>query len=190
MHELARMATAWADHTGDGISRRSLLLKLSAGLSIAALSPAGIDESGFPSHGQPMDPPSLSGIWRSRYVYPSTGRGADFASNHYLVFRQRQNRLIGQSLPHSTGSKLRLELVLEPPVATGTWREATSRTGYYKGATYHGALQMIIDPSGRSMHGMWLGFSRDFKVNSGRWELALEDDSIVKATQRSYRMNA
>lgn len=180
VHELARMATAWADHTGDGISRRTLLLKLSAGLSIAALSPAEIDESSFPPHGQPVDPPSLSGTWRSRYVYSSTGRDADFIGDHYVIFRQQQNRLIGQSLPHPTGSRLRLDLVLEPPVATGSWRETTSRTGYYKGATYHGALQMIIDPSGRSMQGMWIGFSRDFKVNSGRWELALESNSTVK----------
>ncbi|MGH3590545.1 MAG: hypothetical protein ACREQ5_04685 [Candidatus Dormibacteria bacterium] len=190
VHELARMVTAWTDHTGDGISRRTLLLKLSAGLSIAALAPEVIDESGLPSNGQPLDQSTISGIWRSRYVYPSTGRGGDFTGDHYVVFRQQQSRLIGQSLPHSTGSRLRLELVIEPPVATGSWRETTSRMGYYKGATYHGTLQVIIDPSGRSMHGMWLGFGRDFKVNSGRWELTLEDNSTAKTTQRSYHMNA
>lgn len=157
VHELARMVTAWADHTGDGISRRTLLLKLSAGLSLAALSTAGIDESEFSTNSQSLDPSALSGIWRSRYVYPSTGRGGDFTGNHYVVLRRRQDRLVGQSLPHSTGSELRLELILEPPVATGSWRETTSPAGYYRGATYHGTLQMIIDPSGRSMHGMWLG---------------------------------
>ncbi len=73
-------------------------------------------------------------------------------------------------------------------MATGSWRETTSPAGYYKGAIYHGTLQMIIDPSGRSMHGMWLGFSRDFKVNSGRWELTLEDNSTAKTTQRAYHM--
>ncbi len=188
VHEVARMVTEWADHTGDGISRRTLLLKLSAGLSIAALSPVVIDESGISSNGQPLDPSALSGIWRSHYVYPSTGRGGEFTGDHYIVFRQREGRLFGQSLPHSTGSQLRLELVLEPPVATGSWRETTSPTGYYKGATYHGTLQMVIDPSGRSMRGMWLGFSRDFKVNSGRWELTLEDNSTAKTTQRFYYM--
>jgi hypothetical protein len=190
VHELARTVTAWVDHAGDGISRRSLLLKLSAGLSIAALSPMAIDESESSSSSQPLDSSALSGIWRSRYVYPSTGRGSDFTGNHYVVLRQQENRLVGQSLPHSTESQLRLELMLEPPVVTGSWRETTSPAGYYKGAIYHGTLQMIIDPSGRSMHGMWLGFGRDFKVNSGQWELTLESNSISKATQRVYHMKA
>jgi hypothetical protein len=190
VHELARMVTAWADQTGDGICRRTLLLKLSADLSIAALSPTAIDESEFSSNSQPLDSSTLSGIWRSRYVYSSTGRGGDFTGNHYVVLRRQQNRLIGQSLPHSTESQLRLELILEPPVVTGSWRETTSPAGYYRGATYRGTLQMIIDPSGRSMHGMWLGFSRDFKVNSGQWELTLEDNSTTKTTQRVYHMKA
>lgn len=188
VHELARMVSAWADIAGDGISRRALLLKLSASLSVAALSPVTIDESGLVSNFQPLDTSALSGIWRSRYVYASTGRGGDFTGDHYVVLRQRENRLIGQSLPHSTGSQLRIELALEPPVATGSWLEMTSPDGYYKGATYHGMLQMIVDPSGRSMRGMWLGFSRNFTINSGRWDFTLEENSTAKKTRRSYCM--
>jgi hypothetical protein len=75
-------------------------------------------------------------------------------------------------------------------VVTGSWRETTSPAEYYRGAIYHGTFQMIIDPSGRNMHGMWLGFSRDFKVNSGQWELTLENNSTSKATQRVYHMKA
>lgn len=191
VHELARMMTAWADCVGDGISRRALLLKLSAGLSIAAIATMAIDESEpISPNVQPLDGSAFSGIWHSRYVYPSTGRGGDLVGDHYVVLRQRENRLVGQSLPHSTGSQLRIELALEPPVATGSWHETTSSTGYYKGATYHGTLQMIIDPSGRSMRGMWLGFSRDFTINSGQWELTLEENSTAKTTQRAYRMKA
>ena len=118
----------------------------------------------------------------------STGRGGGFTGEHYVVFRQQKKRLIGQSLPHSSGSQLQIELALEPPVVTGSWLEKTAPDGYYKGATYHGTLQMIIDPSGRSMRGMWLGFSRDFTINSGQWDLTLEESSIVKTTQRSYCM--
>ncbi len=190
VNDLARMVSAWTDSAGDGISRRALLLKLSASVSIAALSPGvAIDESGLVSEFQPLlDTSALSGIWRSHYVYTSTGRGGDFTGDHYVVLRQRENRLVGQSLPHSSGSQLRIELALEPPVATGSWLEMTSPDGYYKGATYHGTLQMVIDPSGRSMRGMWLGFSRDFTVNSGRWDLTLEENSIAKKTRSSYRM--
>jgi hypothetical protein len=182
------MVTEWADCADDGFSRRVLLLKLSTSLSMAALSPVAIDKGEFISYCQPLNTSPLSGIWRSSYVYTSTDRAGDFTDNHYVVFRQHENRLVGQSLPHSTGSQLRIELVLEPPVATGSWFEMTSPNGYYKGATYHGTLQMIIDPSGRSMRGMWLGFSRNFTINSGRWDLILEESSVTKTTQRTYCM--
>lgn len=40
------------------------------------------------------------------------------------------------------------------------------------------------------MRGMWLGFSRDFVINSGNWELTWEDDSTSKNTQRAYHLKA
>lgn len=190
VQEIARMMTAWADRVGDGTTRRVLLLKLSAGLSMAAISPVAIDEGGPVSNVQPLDGSAFSGIWHSRYVYPSSGRGDNFTCDHYVVLRQHGSRLVGQSLPHSTGSQLRIELALELPVATGSWHETTSSTGYYKGAIYHGTLQMVIDPSGRSMRGMWLGFGRDFTINSGRWELAMEENSTAKTMQRAYHLKA
>lgn len=190
VHELARMTVAWADRVGDGVSRRALLLKLSAGLSLGAASPVVTDESVPVSDVPALDGSRFSGIWYSRYVYPSTGRGGDFTGDHFVVFRQQGSRLVGQSLPHSTGSQLRIELALDPPVATGSWHETTSPTGYYKGAAYHGTLQMVIDPSGRRMRGMWIGFGRNFTINSGRWELDLEENSTTKTVQRVYHMKA
>lgn len=71
-------------------------------------------------------------------------------------------------------------------MATGSWRETTSPDGYYKGVTYHGTLQMVVDPSGRHMRGMWLGFSRDFTIKSGEWELTWQEASTAKSTQRRY----
>lgn len=57
-------------------------------------------------------------------------------------------------------------------VLTGTWMERTSPTGYYKGAVYHGAIQLLTDPTVRSMHGQWLGFDKTSNINSGAWELS------------------
>lgn len=188
--ELARRMTAWADCVGDGIYRRELLLKLGASLSMAAISPVTTDESRPVSNVQLLEESTFSGILHSRYAYTNTGRDGDFTEDHYVVLRQQENRLSGQSLPHSTGSQLRVELALASPVATGSWHEKTSSTGYYKGATYHGTLQMIVDPSGHSMRGMWLGFSRDFTIKNGRWELTLEESSTTKTTQRAYHMKA
>ncbi|MFF0144449.1 hypothetical protein ATK36_3374 [Amycolatopsis sulphurea] len=185
VHELAQMATAWA--RGGGTSRRSLLLKVSAALSLASASPALADDAETDAErlaARPSD--DFSGIWHSRYVFPSTGRGKTFAGEHYVVLRQQGTRLIGQGLPHRLGSRLRLELVVDKSVATGTWREQTSPTGYYKGATYHGTVQMVVDPAGRRMSGMWLGFGRDFTINSGEWCLTWCEAGISKTTQRAY----
>ena len=40
------------------------------------------------------------------------------------------------------------------------------------------------------MRGMWLGFCRDFVINSGNWELTWEYDSTSKNTQRAYHLKA
>lgn len=186
VHELARLTVSWSERLGAATSRRALLLKLSAGLSLAAASAALADDTMPGLTSAPRGHIDLAGIWHSRYIYSSTGRGADLVGEHYLVVRQYGDRLIGQSLPHSTGSRLRVELAMEPPVATGNWRETTAPDGYYKGATYHGTMQFVIDPSGRTMRGMWLGFGRDFTINSGQWELSWQDASTAKTVQRRY----
>jgi hypothetical protein len=185
--ELAQLVTAWVRAGGTGVSRRSLLLKLSAALSLASASSALADEPNTQPVRDIRSTEDFSGIWHSRYVYPSTGRGKTFSGEHFVVLRQQGTRLIGHSLSHTTGSRLRLELSVENAVATGTWREQTSLTGYYKGAIYHGTLQLVVDPAGRRMTGMWLGFGRDFTINSGDWELTWRDAQTSKTTQRTYQ---
>src|SRR6266851_6918207 len=88
------------------------------------------------------------GIWHSRYLYYSGGRDQELEGEHYVVLRQDGSRVEGQSLPHSMDSLLRLHLSVDGPVATGTWTERTSPDGYYKGATYDGTIQLLIDPAG------------------------------------------
>jgi hypothetical protein len=87
-------------------------------------------------------------------------------------------------------SRLKLDLSVEGSVATGTWTERTSPTGYYKGAVYHGALQLVVDPMGRRMQGRWLGFGRDFQVNTGDWALTWVDGSLSRSTLRQYHFKA
>lgn len=187
--ELAATITAWMAQGGSTFDRRALL-KLSAGLSLAAAgeqalaaarrarrAPAGAaDRTG-----------QLSGIWKSRYVYPSSGRGGDFEGEHYVVIRQQGAELVGESLPHSTGSRLKLELTVDSSIATGAWTEWTSPEGYYKGAVYHGTLQMVVNPMGREMTGRWLGFGKDFKINAGSWELTWVSGSTSARAAREYR---
>lgn len=193
VNELARMAATWMEHFDrPGVSRRALLTKLSAGLSIAAANPAfALADRGYlPPPAQARFPSGISGIWHSRYVYYSSGRDQELEGEHYLVLRQDGNRVAGQSLPHSMDSALRLSLSLEGSVATGTWTERTAPDGYYRGATYHGTIQLLADPAGRRMSGKWLGFGRNFRINSGEWELTCVDSSTAKSAQRIYYRKA
>jgi hypothetical protein len=73
-------------------------------------------------------------------------------------------------------------------VVTGTWSERTSPNGYYRGATYHGSLQLVADPMGRSMTGKWLGFGKRFKVNTGEWELTWVDGPPSRRAIRRYAL--
>ena len=190
IHELARVGTAWVHQLGSHIDRRALLLRLSAGLTLAAASPAleglGAEPArvATPTHGDA----DLEGIWHSRYEYVSDGRKEKFDSEHYLVLRVQAGRLVAQSLPNSLESEVHLDLAVSSLVATGTWSERTAPTGYYKGAVYHGAIQLLLDPLHRTMSGKWLGFDKAFQVNSGVWELRRVDRSTTTRASREYHM--
>lgn len=191
VHELARLSAGWSRQLGNGLNRRAALLKLSAALSIAAASPAIADEvegGELPTTATPDD--DLSGIWHSAYVYTSTRRDKDFVGEHYVMFRHVGDRLFGESLPASNGSRLRLDLALNGSVATGTWSERTSPGGYYRGSVYHGAIQLVIDPMGKTMRGRWVGFDREFTVDSNKWELHWVEQSLAKSAQRPYHFKA
>lgn len=71
---------------------------------------------------------------------------------------------------------------MDRSVVTGTWTEQTAAGGYYQGTRHHGAIQMLVEPTGRRMAGKWVGFGKDFDMNTGPWELRLMDTSMSKAT--------
>jgi len=53
---------------------------------------------------------------------------------------------------------------------------------------YHGAIQLLLEPSGRRMAGKWVGFGRDWDVNTGPWSLELVTaDTGTEAMQRYDR---
>ncbi|MVO87179.1 XRE family transcriptional regulator [Streptomyces sp. p1417] len=129
------------------------------------------------------------GVWLSRYEYFSSGRDSAYDGKHYVVIVQTGNHLTARSLPGASGnpdSPLSLDLTLDRSVVTGTWTEQTASDGYYQGARYHGAIQMLVEPTGRRMAGKWVGFGKDFDVNTGPWELRLMDPSTSKATLERY----
>lgn len=132
---------------------------------------------------------TLSGIWLSRYKYHSSGRDADFTGEHFVVVIQHGNKLTARSLPEGSSnpdSPLTMDLTVDGNVVTGTWREETASNGYYAGAVYHGALQLLVEPTGRKMTGKWVGFGKDFDVNTGPWELVFKDASTSKTAMAEY----
>lgn len=129
---------------------------------------------------------NYSGVWLSRYEYYSSGRGETFTGLHYVVVLQHGNRLTVRSLPGSADSSLAMDLTVDGNVITGTWVEQTAEAGYYRGARYHGAIQMLVEPTGRRMVGKWVGFGKEMDVNTGPWELTFQDASTNKATLDTY----
>lgn len=113
----------------------------------------------------------LNGLWLSRYSYFSTGRDANLQGEHTLRLHHTGSRLHGANDPAEGESRLTLDLSVSGAIASGFWKERTAPTGYYRGAVYHGTVQLVVSPHARGMNGRWLGFGKDFAVNSGDWHL-------------------
>ena len=152
-------------------------------------SPEGVASPAPSATPQASPRANYSGVWLSRYEYYSSGRDQSFLAQHYVVLLQHGNRLTARSLPNGSTnphSPLTLDLTVDGAVVTGTWVEQTAEDGYYRGARYHGAIQMLVEPTGTRMVGKWVGFGKDMDVNTGPWELALQDASTNQATIAKY----
>jgi hypothetical protein len=132
---------------------------------------------------------NYSGVWLSRYEYWSSGRNQDMIAMHYVVLLPHGNRITVRSLPGAStnpDSPLTMDLTIDAGVVTGTWVEQTATDGYYRGARYHGAIQMLIEPTGTRMVGKWVGFGKDMDTNTGPWELRIQDSSTNQKTIAKY----
>lgn len=188
VYEFGRLSANLVQQIDNSIDRRALLLKLAAGISLAAVAPT---ISALEADAAQSDSPSarddrFGGVWHSQYIYYSSGRRRELIGEHYVVLTRHENHVSGQSLPNSLHSLLTFDFSVADSVATGTWVERTSPTGYYKGAVYRGAIQLLIDPTGTKMTGKWLGFDKEFNINTGDWELTRVATSASKAVTRQF----
>ena len=149
-------------------------------------SPVGIVASQSRPAAQSAPHKNFSGVWLSRYEYFSSGRDESFTQLHYVVVLQHGNRLTVRSLPGSANSTLTMDLTVDGSVLTGTWTEQTAEDSYYRGARYHGAIQMLAEPTGRRIAGKWLGFGKEMDITTGPWELVFQEGSTSKATLDRY----
>ncbi|GAA4609759.1 transcriptional regulator with XRE-family HTH domain [Actinoplanes octamycinicus] len=127
-----------------------------------------------------------SGVWLSRYEFFSSSRESTYAGLHYVVLLQHDDQLTVRSVPGSAASSLTMDLTVDGNVLTGTWTEQTDPQGHYKGARYHGAIQLLAEPTGRRLAGKWIGFGKDMDVNTGPWELTFQDASTSKAALAKF----
>jgi hypothetical protein len=186
VEELAQVAAEWSKHVDGTIDRRSLLLKLSFALTTAATLTSSMPSGGPDALGIKNQASGLTGIWRSEYGYFSTRRNEHHSDAHYVVIRQNGANVTIESLRHTTGSEVELALSVDGMFATGTWQERTSPTGYYKGAIYRGAIQLLVAPSLTTMAGKWIGFGKNFSINNGDWGFTLETRGTSPADLRAY----
>lgn len=166
LSELTRSLAHWAERLPEA-QRRAMMLKLSTAAAVAAGRSAGHRAAVL---GDGPNLAELAGDWTSRYTYFSTGRDAEFEGVHSIRLRAGGGRLTGRSEQTTTGC-VELDLRADGLLVTGSWTERTAPGGYYRGAVYHGIVQLVVDPVGRSMVGRWLGPDRHFAINSGRWLL-------------------
>jgi hypothetical protein len=112
----------------------------------------------------------FTGVWRSRYWYPSNEKpGSEEASEYQLDAHLQGNRLTMTSLPSKDGSYMSLKLTLEDGLATGAWQESTAPEGEFQGMVYSGAMQLIISEDSQQMDGKWVGIGRE-KLDDGTFE--------------------
>jgi hypothetical protein len=192
-YELSRIIAEWATVLLAEERRRSLILKLNEALALAAESEALTNSS--PPDGlipwksaQPYH--QLNGIWKSHYTYRSSRQKGTFEAEHYLVARQLGLNFTAESVPHSTGSQVKLDLVVDGAIASGRWWERTPVTSRYQGASYHGVIQLVIDPRGQRLRGRWLGFNSKYEISDGIWDLLCVDSSTSAESQRAYHLKA
>jgi transcriptional regulator with XRE-family HTH domain len=140
-----------------------------------ALSDAGLDSMlPLPEPAASYGP--LTGIWLSSYEYYSSGRDQTYTSKHFVMLLQRGARLIVRALPASA-SQVSMDLGVNGQVITGTWAERTQEGGYYRGAAYTGAIQ-LLEESAEHLTGKWVGFGKESEVNTVAWSLSLVDDHV------------
>lgn len=118
----------------------------------------------------------LSGLWHFCYWYPSNNHEGDDPSEYEMRAIQKGKDVVLESLPNDIDAYMLVRLHLDDDVATGTWHETTSPHGEFKGMSYSGAGQLLLDAQKKRLEGNWAGIGLDratgkAKMYTGRWEI-------------------
>lgn len=110
----------------------------------------------------------FSGIWHSRYDFTTASKDSGFTDEYDVrIYPASGNEIVIQSLPNDKESYILLRLIRDGRILTGTWYEQTAPTGHYKGVTYYGPIQLVLDEDGNAMRGMWFGVDDQMEMQGG-----------------------
>jgi hypothetical protein len=125
---------------------------------------------------------SLSGIWRTRYIYESSRQDGLFEDEYLVVLKQGRHGIRGKSLKRAEGSNLSLDLDVDHSVLTGTWTEFTPD----QQRAYHGTCQLLLNAPGNVLDGKWMGCRSDGMIEVGPWQWHRLDTSTGRRSKRRY----
>jgi hypothetical protein len=109
----------------------------------------------------------LNGYWTAKITYPVEAQNDD--ENYIFELKQIGKLVIGKNL--STDSKKTRTVKIRGKISderylTGEWKSKLDDL-----REYHGTFQLGMLPHGNKLNGKWIGFSKDFNVYCGEWEM-------------------
>lgn len=124
----------------------------------------------------------FSGVWLSSYSFYHEERDFHGRSEHYVRIFKNGDSIVIETVPGLNAAYLILRLHLVGDLATGSWQEETSPTGYFKGAIFSGAVQLKLSDDRRSMKGKWVAFTANSKgeIVSNDWEITYLGAELAK----------
>ncbi|MFN8138498.1 MAG: hypothetical protein U0R49_01745 [Fimbriimonadales bacterium] len=123
---------------------------------------------------------NISGIWHTRYEFTESGQR--YQMEQLVLLRHVWNQVSGVTLaskkPITKGHSNAIRATVKSHTfVTGVW------DNNLEDDSYHGALQLHIDPSGKKMDGRYIGFDANNEVLSEQWQWRRLTKSVSKQAQ-------
>ena len=107
-------------------------------------------------------PQNLDGIWSTRWHVKSSSF-PPIVEDPEVKVKSLGNKISG-TFKVAGRKKHFIGSIDKDKFITGTWHDEM------EGTTYHGAFQLQILPNAEIFEGIWIGFSKNNDIKSGKWE--------------------
>ena len=117
----------------------------------------------------------LRGRWNTVYRYQTSGQWKTDDPSFEVRLFGKYVVAAGTSSQDGSTYKVRGKLTDEGLI-TGQWSESTG-----DGRQYYGAFQLLVLRTNTEMEGLWIGFSRQDNIRSGKWHWTKEGSAQPSA---------